>query len=305
MRTKYVLLILISLVLHELSMAQPTPNVDTVIYTPRNVPVEDVVKYIGDDYTTYEADSIDDSFLADYAGAILIGSSSRRYNCHGYAWTLIEGGDAVWINGLYDSTYYEYGLLPYWIGENASYIETQNISEATKIVYEISQQTNQIDHSAIPTSDSDTVISKWGDGPLMKHHVENCQWKFSQYTPRFYKLIVDNISGPSLVCDQTNYTFNPLTSTTDVSWETSSKLDIVSNSSSQITVEPHSTTDYGYNESITANVTTKYDNIDEGEDIIIGIATRQKTNLHVSSPPGNVQIHVPVEPIYGEVEAMV
>ncbi len=90
-----------------------TPNIDTTIYTPRGIAIA-ADYFIGDDYTFYEADSIDNDYVVANPKAILIGSVTRKYNCHGYAWHKIEGGIDVWVYALYDTAYYGFGIFPYF-----------------------------------------------------------------------------------------------------------------------------------------------------------------------------------------------
>lgn len=143
-----------------------TPYITGQILTPRNT---SVVSYtlLGDDYTPSEAAAKDSLYLINREGAIILESSSLTYNCHGYAWSVVEGGSIVVLGGNPGN------LDPYW--DDYSYVPTQDTNLATKIVYQVDSFPDYIEHSAICTKDPDTVISKWGyDGPLVKHHIENC-----------------------------------------------------------------------------------------------------------------------------------
>ena len=275
-----------------------TPYITGQILTPRNT---SIVSYtlLGDDYTPSEAAAKDSLYLINREGAIILESSSLTYNCHGNAWSVVEGGSIVVLGGNPGN------LDPYW--DDYSYVPTQDTNLATKIVYQVDSFPDYIEHSAICTKDPDTVISKWGyDGPLVKHHIENCQWKGSGYTLRYYKLNPGMIVGSETVCDQESFEIDSITNTTKFNWTASSKLNIVSGSNwTTLVVEPSSSTVYGDDEYLQAVISTVYDNIDEGEDVVIIIDTLRKEGILVSNPPSNVQIHVPVEPIYGEVEAMV
>lgn len=278
---------------------------DTVIYTPSNIPIP-ALYYTGDDFTYYEASGTDDDFLAEFPGAILLESSTKRYNCHGFAWSKIEGGLEVWLTGSYDSAVYHYGLLPYFYGSNPSYIEIEDQTEATKILYEWMPSPNNFSHSAVASNNTDTVISKWAYGPLVKHHIQDQPWFEASDSIRYFKLMVQDIEGDTSICGPELYSINDITNTLNASWTTSTKLAIVSGSQSlNIYVEPSSSTVYGYDEYVEAIVSTVYEDLDEGEDVVVVIDTLRKEGLHVSNPPSNVQIHIPVEPIYGEVEAMV
>lgn len=293
--------------LKTVSLICQSPSIDTTIYTPRGIAIT-ADFFIGVDFTTYEADSVDNDFLADYPNATLIGSSSKKYNCHGYAWHRIEGGIDVWMSGLFDTTFYGYGLFPYFDGIRPSYKEINTLEEATKIGYEISLQAGSFDHSALPSNSLDTVISKWGYGPIMKHHYADCPYWSSGMNLRYFKLLIPEIIGANLICGQEYYSISSdsITSTTQISWFVSSNLRIVSGANSHtVCVEPSSTIVSGDDEYVEAIVSTVYEGLDEGEDVVVAIDTIRKDGLHVSNEPSNVQIHVPVEPIYGEVEAMV
>jgi len=283
--------------------SQDTVVLDTTHYisghilTPRNT---EVVSYtlLYDDFTIPEALAKDSVKLIDHEGALLLESSTLTYNCHGYAWNIVEGGSAVVLDGYYD-------LNPYW--EDGSYVQVMDSTLATKIVYQIDSFPNYIDHSVICTDDPDTVISKWGyDGPLVKHHLDDCIWKASDYTLRYYKLKPGMITGPETICDEETFEIDSTTSTTRFNWSPSSKLDLGTDSTSNsIDVEPISSEVYGDDEFVQSIISTVYEDVDEGEDVVVVIDTLRKEGLHVSNQPSNVQIHVPVEPIYGEVEAMV
>ena len=290
-----------------LACQTPDPHTDTTIYTPRGIAIS-AKFFTGDDYTFYEADSLDNDYLADYPDATLIGSSSKKYNCHGYAWHRIEGGIDVWMNGLFDTTYYGYGLFPYIDGVKPSYIEVMTEQEATKIGYEIPNQTDSFSHSALPTNSLDTVISKWDKGPIMKHHFADCPYWYPESFMRYFQLLIPEIIGADLICDQEYYLVpsDSITNTTKVSWSVSSNLRIVSGAnSSTVRVEPVSSVVYSDTAYVQAVISTVYDDIDSGEDVVVVIDTLRKEGLHVSNQPSNAEIHVPVEPIYGEVEAMV
>jgi hypothetical protein len=86
----------------KLSIAQVYQQVFNV-KTPKNTTVQDT-------YTLTSADiSQNSGQIAAYEayvnsfGAILIEPQSYKYNCHGYAWNVVEGGNKVWI-GRYNVT---------------------------------------------------------------------------------------------------------------------------------------------------------------------------------------------------------
>ena len=50
------------------------------------------MEFTGTDYSGPEASQQDDIYIDAFPNAILLQSSSKKYNCHGYAWHVIEGG---------------------------------------------------------------------------------------------------------------------------------------------------------------------------------------------------------------------
>jgi tetratricopeptide (TPR) repeat protein len=112
--------------------------------------------------TNYWIAYYDDYYTSQYPNATLISSSSRKYNCHGYAWYKSEGGAAVWIG--YSTPGSE---EVFW--NDGSYAEVPT-AVSTKVSY-------TGDHSAVTTSTTDVYISKWNMYPLMRHHKD--------YTPGY------------------------------------------------------------------------------------------------------------------------
>ncbi len=157
----------------------------------------------------------------------LLDEATRSYNCHGYAWYVSEVGDNVWISTPNDDKFWD---------DDGGYIQTL-WHEKAKISFPTTA-----DHSAIACSHQDTMISKWGQYPLFKHHVNDCG-----YTPKtplvYYKLNDPVISGSSSVlCNNVQRTFSESAFTDidlDYDWNVSSYyLDEVSgDGTSSYTVE--------------------------------------------------------------------
>lgn len=86
-------------------------------------------------------------------------SATSIYNCHGYAWHIVENGSPiVWIGWNPGIT----GEDIYWTG--GSYIEVSSLDYAQKISY-------KGDHSAIKLN-GNTCRSKWGPWSLVDHPVD-------------------------------------------------------------------------------------------------------------------------------------
>lgn len=98
---------------------------------------------------------------------------SAQYNCHGYAWHVSDGGNKVRIEG---------GPGPYIDGDYHSYVLTDNTDTLRKVYY------NGVRHSAITTETQDIVISKWGNGALVRHAVNDCPYRDYYGHPVSYTL---------------------------------------------------------------------------------------------------------------------
>jgi hypothetical protein len=114
-----------------------------------------------------------------------LGEATNTYNCHGYAWHMVENEieseeyDTVWLN-------YE---VVYWNQSPKSYEEV-SWRENAKIRFQ-----NLSDHSAIATNNPNIIISKWGNLPLFKHHIDSCPYA-SDEGLKYYWIKKPEISGP-------------------------------------------------------------------------------------------------------------
>lgn len=184
-------------------------NTDTIpitIYTPNESIVPDTYWIDGDDYnyTPIELSYLENSLYINYDGAILIGPPSKKYNCHAYAWRVSEGGSQVWIG--YNTNTAE---NIYWT--DSSYVEVPE-SLATKVSYD----ENTANHSAIRIN-SEWYQSKWGEGPLVKHHPNACPYNTS--FPKKYYVRNAVITGVSTIYHSVIYTVeNLLEGDTVVNW---------------------------------------------------------------------------------------
>lgn len=155
---------------------------------------------LGDDAIA-DADSI---YSAIYPNAVLLESTSQTYNCHAYAWTMPLSGDICWIdtNGVSEYT------------DDETYEQVYSFSSAD-VVFDLAS-----DFSAIPTSTPGVVISKWPNGPVMQHSLN--QSPYGTITPTYYKLSLNNIkgqiNGETLASTNTPYTYTYSLNDSYVSW---------------------------------------------------------------------------------------
>jgi hypothetical protein len=89
-------------------------------------------------------------------------STTRMFNCHGYAWLRVEQGIDRWIG--YQNI--EKGTYPDIYMTDDSYIEVPIETYPGKVFWD-----RPGDHSAITTDQPGWVISKWADGVLCKHPI--------------------------------------------------------------------------------------------------------------------------------------
>lgn len=92
------------------------------------------------------------------------GEATCAYNCHAYAWYCSEGHSYVWINTPGDDAFWNDG----------SFVQTTNTSgKYCKVSFP------NDDHSAVTSSRSGYLISKWGKSPLFEHSINDCPYNSS------------------------------------------------------------------------------------------------------------------------------
>jgi tetratricopeptide (TPR) repeat protein len=209
------------------------------IQTPRGSDVPDTYQTI--EMPTSDRAGWDNYFATNYPNATQIKlpgetySSTRTFNCHGYAWRYIDFSQRLWIG------YSQAGSEEvFW--NDGSY---DAVSEAvcTKISY-------TGDHSAIPSGTANYYYSKWRFYPLMYHQKD--------YTPgygtanQFFRRSVDvpqdqssiNLAVSAAVSGQTvNVSSGSYTLTGNISISTGINLNLIS--TSQINLNGYSITSTG------------------------------------------------------------
>ena len=110
----------------------------------------------------------------------IISTKWSNFNCHGFAWHLIEGGEKG-IGDFPDPSYmghinqttdnYQNFSNNEEINHNWDYVKTFESSDLwEKITY-------HGQHSGIRSANPGKIISKWGsNGPLVEHEIENCPY---------------------------------------------------------------------------------------------------------------------------------
>lgn len=117
-----------------------------------------VYKYAGNSWASEQ----NAEYRKTYPLATFVSSADNRYNCHSYAWYKQSTANTHWIYSPVD--YIDSGL----------YKKVANAKNNCKIEY---VKNGNMTHSGIVTNtNSLTVESKWGTGPLMVHKAGYCPY---------------------------------------------------------------------------------------------------------------------------------
>lgn len=140
-----------------------------VIKTPKGSTVGYMrYAYYGDE----KSDAITVEFKKQYPNASIKYPATNVFNCHSYAWystsqTLKSG---VWINNpsvyLNDGSYKKVGSSPTANGQRAVYVQAI-------------QKQPYIHSAKVTNASSKTLVSKWGQGPVMNHAASYSPYKGS------------------------------------------------------------------------------------------------------------------------------
>ena len=159
------------------------------IRTPLFQPLEGILRSEWSDDSIAYYDSV---ALANHPNAIMYAHSSAKYNCHSYAWYQNSTSNQVWLNSSSLQTS-GFQLSKYW---TADLYESCLSVNGEKVYYPNG------DHSAIVLSNGN-FLSKWGDGPLMQHAPEDCDYLSTtlQYYREKNLPIEDSpvITGPNFI----------------------------------------------------------------------------------------------------------
>jgi hypothetical protein len=122
---------------------------NSTVYTPKGTAV--AATTMTSELSSAQIASGNSWVATNYPNATRLTNSSRRYNCHSYAWHSQSSSNTVWIDSPGDDKYWQDG----------SYIPA-SITGGQKVSYASD------DHSAIALSAS-LYESKWGQYPVMRH----------------------------------------------------------------------------------------------------------------------------------------
>lgn len=127
--------------------------------------------YCYEDYSDDERNDADDYFQSAFPNAYLMEPSSCSYNAHSYAWNMANAGPTCWVTSTGKQKY-----IDDW-----SYVAVNTYMNADVITMSGS------DFSGIPTSTSGVVVSKWENGPVMRHSLNESPFGTIS-SPQYYRL---------------------------------------------------------------------------------------------------------------------
>ncbi|MEN3325621.1 MAG: hypothetical protein V7638_428 [Acidobacteriota bacterium] len=179
-----------------LSLIQPL-DYSSSVSTPNGTFVPATVK-------TYELSSSQiasyNAYVANaYPLAVRETNSSRRYNCHSYAWNNQSTSNTIWIDTPSDDIYWNDG----------SYLRMSSGVANRRVSYPASK-----DHSAIAVN-STQFRSKWGQLPRMLHNYNYCPYWSSGITLNHYSSYTFSTSPVTITLSRgSTAVFNIYTDTT-------------------------------------------------------------------------------------------
>ena len=137
---------------------------NTTIYTPKGTAVS-ALQLTSGELSSSKKNEYKNEWLSYYNNRIVFkGEATCAYNCHAYAWYCSEGHSYVWINTPGDDAFWNDG----------SFVQTTNTSgKYCKVSFP------NDDHSAVTSSRSGYLISKWGKSPLFEHSINDCPYNSS------------------------------------------------------------------------------------------------------------------------------
>lgn len=192
---------LIGATLHTVNNATYTTSAVT---TPNNSSVT-VLRWTNNDWSSSTKTAIRGYWEGRHSGITFLSEATVKYNCHAWAWD--NGNTWDWMN-----------QQPYDYWNDDSYILLPSSTGATKVWYGASA-----DHSAITTSTTNVVTSKWGImGPRFTHNINN-----SPYLTTDLSYYVLGIDGPKDIYysnasyTSASYTLNSALATGTVNWSVS------------------------------------------------------------------------------------
>jgi hypothetical protein len=195
-----------------------------VIYTPSGIAVNAGLLSTTD-LTSTQKNNIKSFWLSCYNNRITyVDEATYKYNCHGYAWNVSQGGTKVWINSPEQKKYWNCGGYAEVSSTIATKVSFGGPCYSTKTNCDGTYYADWCDHSAITTSTPGRLRSKWGSACLFEHAIADCPYTSTDL--HYYALIT--LTGSTPVCSSgTTFTVNNLPSGSTVLWNKSNNLTLL------------------------------------------------------------------------------
>jgi hypothetical protein len=155
----------------------------TFAYTPNGTPIE--VIQIDSELAEQDRAALDYYATNTFRppNAYYTSTSTRKYNCHAYAWF---GDPCVWVN-FYNTVSHMENLEYFWIDRSYTlfgysstpYISMQQAVSPFNMVNKLLYSWGDTSHSAnyyLETCEPGWASSKWGQGPQMVHKLNACPY---------------------------------------------------------------------------------------------------------------------------------
>ena len=163
-------------------------------HTPFGSPV---LCYYCEELTSSEIAANDAFYQTTYPNATLIEHSSAEYNCHSYAWNMEFGGETCCIPSP----------SPYIYDQSFADVNSSSLAD---IIYSPSSG-----FSGVLTSTTGVVVSKWSNGPVMQHALNDSpfgtitDYTYYKYDPYgAYSFWPGYLTGDELVYVDSNATYS-------------------------------------------------------------------------------------------------
>lgn len=177
-----------------------------------NQPPYGKVRFENEEFSIQEAANCTALFQEMHPDCIVIEPSSKLYNCHGFAYSVFQGGEKLIIEWNNDLCSYNNSNIESFVQIPVNSVQPGDIAT---IINPNDNGTYSI-HSSIVVNE-DTLISKWGNQPLFKHY-KYAPWIVQEThlgTDTYYVYYRRNInpsnqiSGPYIFNGTGIYTFYP------------------------------------------------------------------------------------------------
>lgn len=187
-----------------------------------NLPPNGWVRSENEEFDPEDIIDITNEFITNHPDFTVLDSASKLYNCHGYAYSVYQGGEKLIIQWKESLCSFNGGVAPSYIQINENQIQPGDVAT---IINPDDNGAYSI-HSSIVVNE-DTLISKFYETPLFKHHkyapwiVQATNLGNNGIHYVYYRRVINTsaqIAGPNIIDGSGTYTFTPNVTPTACSW---------------------------------------------------------------------------------------